>query len=670
MGNKATDASKAHGVSNPLPEHTTTSSGIYRVAALRPLVFPTDVTANLAQHTSLARQAHSKGATVAVFPELSLTGYTCGDLFFQRRLLDAAITALCAFARETADLDPLFVVGLPLENAGRLFNCAAVIQAGKVLGIVPKTHLPARNEFYESRWFVSGIKCAETSVNLQGFGPSGENVPFGRGLIFADPTRPDFACGVEICEDLWSVEPPSGGLALAGATLLLNLSASPELLGKAEYRQQLVLQQSARCLAAYVLASAGAGESSADVVYSGHCLIAENGRLLACSDRLVETECVLLADVDLGWMRHERLKNASFAESAPSVSIRRIACRAVERPLASLSRASLIRPIEKMPFVPSDPARRSSVCHEVFAIQSAGLARRLRHTQSRVTVLGLSGGLDSTLALLVALRAHEVLGRSAEEILAVSMPGPGTSRRTRSNARQLAEVFGTSFEEIPIDEAVAKHLEAIGHPPDAHDIAFENAQARERTQILMTLANRHSGIVLGTGDLSEAALGWCTFNGDHMSMYHVNSGVPKTLVRHLVEWCAGEFASQAAAKALQDVLETPISPELLPPRADGDISQRTEESIGPYVLHDFFLHAFCRCGFAPEKIRALATVAFEGDFTPDFISTTLDTFLRRFFAAQFKRNATPDGPKVGSVSLSPRADWRMPSDAYPALFTS
>lgn len=640
------------------------NSGIYRVAALRPRLSIANPRANLVHHLELAREAHEAEAAAAVFPELSITGYTCGDLFFQRKLLDEAGEALLDFAKQTACFSPVYVLGLPVENAGRLYNAAAVVQAGVVLGIVPKIFLPSRNEFYESRWFVSGSGCRETRILL----PGGHTVPFGTDLLFADPGSPDFTFGIELCEDLWSVNPPSGNLALAGATLLLNLSASPELLGKAEYRAELVRQQSARCLAAYALASSGPGESTSDVVYGGHCLIAENGRLLAESDRLSESANILCADVDLGWMRHERLNNSSFSTAERRLTPRMVTCRAASMHLDSLAAGSLLRPVAKQPFVPDDPARRTAFCREIFEIQSAGLARRLQHTKAHRIVLGISGGLDSTLAMLAAMRTVEKCGKNAEDILAVSMPGPGTSERTRSNARLLAERCGTVFEEIPIHSAVTAHLTAAGHPADAHDVTFENAQARERTQILMTLANRHRGLVLGTGDLSEAALGWCTFNGDHMSMYHINCGVPKTLVRHLVRWFADEAAAPALAPVLRDILDTPISPELLPPDAGGGIAQRTEDTLGPYVLHDFFLHAFCRCGFRPEKILALARVAFDSEHPESFLKETLDRFLRRFFAAQFKRNATPDGPKIGSVSLSPRADWRMPADAKPHGF--
>lgn len=603
------------------------------------------------------RRAAAQGADVVVSPELSLTGYCCADLFHQNHLLQEAAQALLSLVAGLAGEDVVFAAGLPLEAGGRIYNAAALCHRGHILGIVPKTHLPVRNEFYEGRWFVSGRAPSAREVTL-----GGTSVPFGTDLLFSISRGGlQFGMGIEICEDLWTVEPPSGRLALAGASILLNLSASPEILGKADYRRGLVQQQSARCLAAYVYASSGMGESSADLLYSGHCLIAENGAILAEGERFHSESRMILADVDVEFLRHERRRNSSFMEAHSPVSPRWVPVALGENP--SVPRAHLLTPPAGNPFVPSEAAERTRNCREIFSIQSAALARRLAFAKSARPVIGLSGGLDSTLAFLVCLEAMKMLGRAPGEILAVTMPGFGTTARTKGNARTIAGLAGAELREISIAEPVRLHLEQIGQPDGVFDIAYENAQARERTQLLMDLANREGGIVVGTGDLSESTLGWCTFNGDHMSMYHVNAGVPKTLVRYLVAWCADAVFSGSLADALRDVCATPISPELLPVDESGDSPQATESVLGPYELHDFFLFHFCRRGAEPAKIQWLAREALGDRYTELEITKWLRVFLARFFASQFKRNSQPDGPKVGSVALSQRGDWRMPSDA-------
>ncbi|MCS7088698.1 MAG: NAD(+) synthase [Thermoflexales bacterium] len=631
--------------------------GFVRVAAVAPELRVADVDFNQRAIRTAMEQARERGCALALFPELCLTGYTCGDLFRQFALLNAAQEALLLLAEATRELDIAAVVGLPLAVEGRLFNCAALLGEGRVLGIVPKTYLPNYAEFYEQRHFTSALRAPTDCVRVGDL-----DVPFGNALIFRDATHPGCVLGIEICEDLWVVEPPSGRLALGGATVLLNLSASPAKLGQAAYRRDLVRQQSARCLAAYVYSGAGPGESSSDLVFDGHALIAENGQLLAESQRFVFETHMVIADVDVQKIAHERALNVSFAQAAPP----RVTSIEIRLPESKLHGA-LLRPVPARPFVPSDPAARAQHCREVFAIQSTGLARRLRHTGVQRVTLGISGGLDSTLALLVTARAFDMLNLPREGILAVTMPGFGTTERTYHNALALMRALGVSVREIPIRNAVLQHFADIGHDPNVHDVTFENAQARERTQILMDLANQIGGLVIGTGDLSELALGWATYNGDHMSMYHVNAGVPKTLVRYLVEWSADEVFSGETARVLRDILATPITPELLPPK-DNQLQQKTEEVIGPYVLHDFFLFQHVRNGFPPHKVFFLARHAFADEFDAETILKWLGVFYERFFSQQFKRNAMPDGPKVGSVALSPRGDWRMPSDAHATLW--
>jgi NAD+ synthase (glutamine-hydrolysing) len=637
--------------------------GFVRVAVASPELRIADVAFNVAEIVATIGAAKAAGCRLVLFPELSLTGYSCGDLFYQDALLDGARRALAAVAAATAGAGMAAVVGLPLEVRGRLYNCAAFFSEGRLYGIVPKSFLPSTNEFYEARWFTPATLGTPETVHIEG-----EEIPFGPDLLFDVEDLPGCMIGVEICEDLWAVEPPSSGKALAGATMLLNLSASNELLGKVEYRRDLVRQQSARCLAAYLYAGTGSGESTTDTVYAGHSMIAENGSLLAETERFQFATQMAVVDVDIQRLIHERTRNSSYAQAASAPSGFRI-IRTRFADLSGWPEPPLLRPnLVRMPFVPADPAQRAHNCREIFAIQSTGLARRLRHTASRKVAIGVSGGLDSTLALLVIVNAFDRLGLERSGIVAVTMPGFGTTARTRGNAERLAEMLGTELRVIPITDAVRQHFKDIGHDETIHDVTYENAQARERTQILMDIANKIGGLVVGTGDLSEAALGWMTFNGDHMSMYHVNAGVPKTLVRYLVEWCADEVFAGKTAEILRDIVATPITPELLP-LGDGDkLEQKTEETIGPYLLHDFFLYQTVRHQFRPAKVYFLARQAFGDEYTPETILRWLGTFYRRFFSQQFKRSSMPDGPKVGSVALSPRGDWRMPSDASSALW--
>ncbi len=638
------------------------SFGFMRVAVATPELRVGDVAFNARQLLRAMEEAESRHCQLLVFPELSLTAYTCGDLFFQPLLIDKAREAVLELARHTETLNLATVVGAPVCLNGRLFNCAVFMAGGEIRGIVPKTYLPNTQEFYEERWFSSAMDRRESEVVWEGI-----RIPFGEDLLFSAENDPRCLVGVEICEDAWVANPPSGSMAVDGATVLLNLSASPEILGKEAYRRALVEAQSARCLAAYAYASAGPGESSTDLVFSGHSLIAENGTILAETARFEFATQLAVADIDVERLVNERVKNNSFAASRSEVSFRRVPFPLPENRQEG---EPLARRISRTPFVPADDRERSQRCREIFALQTTALAKRLRHTSSSRAVIGISGGLDSTLALLVAVKAFDKLELDRKGILAVTMPGFGTTRRTRNNAEKLAELLGVDLRVIAIDKAVRQHFADIGHQESVHDITFENAQARERTQILMDLANQGGGLVIGTGDLSELALGWCTYNADHMSMYGVNSGVPKTLVRYLVDWCAEAEFSGDISRVLRDVCETPVSPELLPPDENGDIRQITEDQVGPYILHDFFLYNMIRLQYGPRKIFFLARQAFAGEFPPDEILRWLQTFIRRFFSQQFKRSCLPDGPKVGSVVLSPRGDWRMPSDASVALWLS
>ena len=624
--------------------------GFYRVAAAVPQLRVADVGFNTARIVELIRRGVEKGSSIILFPELCLTGYTCGDLFFQSSLLDRSEAAFGEIAAACAGTETVVAVGAPVRFRGRVFNAAVVLQNGAIRGIVPKVTLPNYREFYEKRHFSSGWNISGACVDFAG----ASAVPFGPDLLFA--ANGELVIGVELCEDLWSVIPPSSRQALAGATLLLNLSASNELVGKADYRRSLVAQQSARCVAAYAYASAGCGESTTDTVYGGHCLIAENGTVLLDSPRFDEASRLYCADVDLARITGTRYAESSFRDDAEkaSPSFRTVALEPVAGP------DEPERIYSRHPFVPGEASEKESRCDEIISIQACGLARRLRHTGCRSAVIGVSGGLDSTLALLVAVKAMVLAGKSSADVVAVTMPGFGTTPRTLGNARSLCRELGVTLLEIDIMEACMEHFRAIGHDPEKRDVVYENAQARERTQILMDVANQRGGIVVGTGDLSEIAMGYCTYNADHMSMYAVNSGVPKTLVRHLIAWLSGRY-SPAVKAILDDISRTPVSPELLPAAADGSITQRTEEILAPYEILDFFLYHFVKYGASPEKLLFLASRTFE-DHPKESLEKFLRKFLRRFFSQQFKRSCMPDGPKVGGISLSPRADWRMPSD--------
>jgi NAD+ synthase (glutamine-hydrolysing) len=641
---------------------TRSSLGYVRVATISPELRVADVGFNTHVTLDALKKAAAQGCQIAIFPELGLTGYTCGDLFYQSLLTNQARNALVMLSKASQEHHILVVVGLPLYVDGRLYNTAAVLASGRILGIIPKTYLPTTNEYYEERWFTSSQQANATEVLIDGLA-----IPFGTDLLFEAANMENCVLGVEICEDVWTASPPSGDMALAGATIFANPSASVELLLKAEYRRELVKQQSARCLASYLYAGAGPNESSMDTVCGGHSLVAENGNILAETERFRFDTQLAVADLDLQRLAHERINNSSFSAATAQRAYRRVKF-ALPGTEEAAPQEKLLHPLGQMPFVPSDPAQRARNCREIFSIQSTGLAKRLRHTGAKRVTIGISGGLDSTLALLVTIRAFDIVGLPHKGIVAVTMPGFGTTSRTRSNAEKLAELLGITLQRIPINAAVRQHFADIGHDEQVHDVTYENSQARERTQILMDLANQVGGFVVGTGDLSELALGWATFNGDHMSMYHVNAGVPKTLVRYLIEWTAESEYSGAASEVLRDICATPITPELLP-LGDGDkLQQETELTIGPYLLHDFFLFQVVRYGYPPRKVYYLARLAFGDTYTPEVILRWLKTFYQRFFAQQFKRSAMPDGPKVGSVALSPRGDWRMPSDASSALW--
>jgi NAD+ synthase (glutamine-hydrolysing) len=616
--------------------------GMIRVAAVSPELKVADVAFNLAAIEAATMQAADQGVQLIVFPELALTGYSCGDLFYQQSLLEQVRCGLRTLTTLSEQTGMILIVGAPVRQSGRLFNAAVVMSHGRICGVVPKTYLPNTQEFYEERWFSSSQDLVDDQLTWLDEAP-----PFGTDLLFDVDDMPDCLFGIEICEDAWVASPPSGAMAAAGATLLINLSASPEILGKCSYRRALVEAQSARCLAAYIYASAGPGESSTDLVFSGHSLIAEYGQVLAETQRFQFATQTAMADIDIQRLVHERLRNNSYAATQAEQEFLLVPVEVTKR-----QADTLLRPITRTPFVPADLAERQARCEEIFAIQTTGLMKRLRHTGSQKAVLGISGGLDSTLALLVTVKAFDRLNWSRDDILAVTMPGFGTSDRTRGNAEALAGELGVTLRTISIDAAVRQHFADIGQDPGKHDITYENSQARERTQILMDLANQAGGLVIGTGDLSELALGWATYNGDHMSMYGVNASIPKTLVRYLIDWCAdAEFSGKTSA-VLHDVCATPVSPELLPPDESGNISQKTEDHVGPYELHDFFLFQMVRNQFAPRKIYALASRAFANDYAPADILKWLQLFYRRFFAQQFKRSCLPDGPKVGSVSAA------------------
>lgn len=629
--------------------------GFLKVAAAVPQVRVADCGFNAERIVALAQQAAQRGVEIIAFPELSLTGYTCGDLFLQSVLLDAAEEALEAVLKGTRKLPLSLIAGMPVRHGSELYNCAVVMAQGRILGVVPKCNVPNYNEFYEARWFASGAEITSDTVIL-----CGQEADFGRDLTFS-VNGAEF--GVEICEDLWVAVPPSSQLALAGAKVIFNLSASPEVAGKHDYLRSLVAQQSARTLSAYVYCSAGQGESSTDLVFAGNGFIAENGAILRESARFSAEEQLTVADVDIERLETERRRMTTFRTEDAAAETTVVELEIPE----SLRPETLDRDIDPAPFVPTNDTRRSERCEEILSIQTCGLAQRLVHTGSKCAVIGISGGLDSTLALLVTVRAFDRLGLSRKGIIGITMPGFGTTDRTHRNAVDLMHQLGVTEREIPIRKACEQHFADIGLDPADRSAAYENAQARERTQILMDVANMEGGLVIGTGDLSELALGWATYNGDQMSMYGVNCSVPKTLVRHLVEWSA-EQSDKRIREILLDICDTPVSPELLPADTEGNIAQKTEDLVGPYELHDFFLYHFVRSGYAPAKILYLAENAFQDRYDYPTILRWMQTFFRRFFAQQFKRSAMPDGPKVGSVSLSPRGDWRMPSDASAAVW--
>lgn len=608
----------------------------------------------------ILQQACEKQIQVLVFPELSITTYTCGDLFFQSSLLSSAKSGLYDIVKASQDIDIFVVVGLPLSIDNQLFNCAVAIYKGTILGVVPKSCLPNYGEFYEKRWFSSAKQLLSKELFL-----CGQKVPVGTDLIFSAEQIPYCKIGIEICEDLWSVIPPSSYQSLYGATILLNPSASNELATKYDYRKQLISQQSSRCIACYVYSSSGVGESTQDTVFSGHGLIYENGTLLKESQRFLKETQLIYTDIDLELLANDRMKNTTFTDTQSDLpSFREITFSMKPQNIDELERI-----IKSQPFIPENNEFLDKRCRDIFNIQTVGLARRIEHTHAKTVVVGISGGLDSTLALLVCAKACDYLGISRNHIIGITMPGFGTTDRTYQNALSLMSALGVQTREISIQKAALQHFEDIGHDISIHDVTYENTQARERTQILMDIANKESGFVVGTGDLSELALGWATYNGDHMSMYGVNAGVPKTLIRVLVRWIA-EYGSlsQKANEILFDVLDTPVSPELLPPDEAGNINQKTEEIVGPYELHDFFLYYVVRFGFSPAKILFLAEQAFNGEYERATLLKWLKNFYHRFFTQQFKRSCLPDGPKVGTISLSPRGDWRMPSDAFNSIW--
>lgn len=626
--------------------------GFVKVAAITPKIKVADPQYNAGQIMRRLQEAYERKAKVIVFPELCLTGYTCGDLFMQENLLEEALRQLVVLADYTDGHDSLVFVGLPFEKDGNLYNVAAVLQDGMILGLVPKMHMPMHAEFYEGRNFAVGEEEVST-VYIDG-----EEVPFGSNLLFEADAVKGLVVACEICEDLWVPNPPSTAHALAGATLIVNLSASNETVGKDAYREMLVKSASARLLAGYVYAGAGEGESTQDLVFGGHNIIAENGVVLAQSKRFTCES--IYADVDIQRLRTERRRMSTFLSTADKNYL-------VVPFVMKCEETTLERTFDCMPFVPDDKAEREKRCDEILAIQAFGLKKRYEHTGAKKAVLGVSGGLDSTLALLVTVRAFDMLQLPRENILAITMPCFGTTDRTYDNACRLAKTLGATLSEINIKEAVAVHFKDIGQDINNHDVTYENSQARERTQILMDIANKENGLVIGTGDMSELALGFATYNGDHMAMYGVNAGVPKTLVRHLVRYYADTCGDKVLSEVLLDVLDTPVSPELLPP-VDGVIYQKTEELVGPYELHDFFLYYMLRCGFAPAKVYRIACLSFAGQYSADVILKWMKMFYRRFFSQQFKRSCLPDGPKVGSVGVSPRGDLRMPSDASAALW--
>ena len=631
--------------------------GFVKVAAAVPLVQVADCFYNIEKIEGLMRQASEKGVQIIAFPELSVTGYTCLDLFAQQTLLDGAEAALLQLVSNTADLDILTIVGVPLRTENRLINAAVVFQKGAIRGVVPKTYLPNYKEFQEQRWFTSVTELRESTISI-----GEEEYPMGSHLLFRSGR---LTAGIEICEDLWVPVPSSSLLAMEGANIIFNLSASNELIGKHAYLRSLICQQSARCMAGYVYASSGFGESSTDLVFAGNGIIAENGNLLAESPRFTMEEQLVISEIDIETLQNDRQVNTSFMYGTSGLPKEK--AQVVDFQVRIPDGFSLTRPVDPHPFTPSGEALKER-CEEIFHIQVAGLAKRLVHAHAQTAVVGISGGLDSTLALLVTVMTFDALKMPRGQIIGITMPGFGTTDRTYTNACDLIRSLGVTLKEIPIKEACLQHFRDIDHDPSVHDVTYENSQARERTQLLMDVANQKNGLVIGTGDLSELALGWATYNGDHMSMYGVNGSIPKTLVKYLVEWVANHKVDDASRLTLLDIVDTPISPELIPADENGNIKQKTEDLVGPYELHDFFLYHFLRFGSHPSKIYFLAQKAFAGIYDNATVKKWLYTFFRRFFQQQFKRSCLPDGPKVGSVSLSPRGDWRMPSDAVSRLW--
>lgn len=627
-------------------------NGFVKVAAATPDIRVADVEFNTQNIINAMEEAQKNGAKILVFPELCVTGYTCSDLFDHSVLLKASRKALLEIAENTNDKDMLVFVGAPLEVNGKLYNVAAAMNQGEILGFTTKTFLPNYGEFYEMRQFTPGPQTVR-EITFEG-----KKIPFGPQILFQAEGMEELVVAAEICEDVWSPIPPSIQAALEGATVIVNCSASDETIGKDTYRRALISGQSARLISGYIYANAGEGESTTDLVFGGHNIIAENGTILKESSRYVNE--IVYSEIDLQRITGERRKNTTF-QPLDEETLVRVPFTIEE------TKTFLTRTFPKKPFVPSDEQTRAQRCEEILTIQAMGLKKRLAHTNARTAVVGISGGLDSTLALLVTARAFDMLGRDKKDIIAVTMPCFGTTDRTYQNACEMSKKVGATLIEVPIADAVNVHFRDIGHDPEDHSVTYENCQARERTQVLMDIANKTWGMVIGTGDLSELALGWATYNGDHMSMYGVNASVPKTLVRHLVKYAADDTKDEALKNVLYDVLDTPVSPELLPPK-DGDIAQKTEDLVGPYELHDFFLYFMLRFGYEPSKIFRIACMTFDGEYDKETIFKWLETFCRRFFSQQFKRSCLPDGPKVGTVALSPRGDWRMPSDACVAVW--
>ncbi len=626
-----------------------------KVASACPKTKVGDTKYNLTNILSCIEEANAKNVKSIVFPELCITSYTCGDLFLHDTLYTNSINAIEQLLIKTEKMDMLIAVGAPLLFNNILYNCAYILFKGKILGIVPKSYIPNYSEFYEKRWFSEGLNLTNETVDFD----FQKEVPFGTDLIF---TCKEFKFAFEICEDLWVTIPPSSYLSLLGANIIGNLSASNELVSKMEYRKSLISNQSARSMCAYIYSSAGVHESSTDILFSGHMLISENGSILKENERFQRENEVIYSIIDVFKLNAERQKNISYRDASKVVPFK---ARYIKFNFENTNISNFDRYIDKHPFVPSNEAERAKRCKEIFNIQASALAKRFEHTGSKKAVVGISGGLDSTLALLVIYKTFKILNYSTKNIVTITMPGFGTTDRTYNNALNLCNELNCDLREINIVKAALQHFEDIGHDKDIHDVTYENVQARERTQILMDIANKERGLLIGTGDLSELALGWCTYNGDHMSMYSVNPSIPKTLVRYLVRYIAENESSEKAKATLLDILDTPVSPELLPKDSNGEIAQKTEDIVGPYELHDFFLYHFIKHGSSKERIFFLAKHAFKDDYSEEEISKWLDKFMFRFFTQQFKRSALPDGPKVGSISLSPRGDWRMPSDASP-----